>query len=216
MIFNLTFGMGGDLYVDDNDPRRMDPGSDMVNAMTRLQHVAELRPELCTLDCGSMNFGDGNSLTVHTSNMLRAMAARVRALGIKPEMEMFDSGHLWFAEQMRDEGLIEGPQLFQLYLGIPHGALANTETMAHLVGQLPPGAVWAGFGTSRMQMPMFTQVIPLGGYACLGLEDKLYFERGVLASNGQSVDKVVAIITALGARPVSPAEARAKLGLARR
>ena len=216
VILNLTCGMGGDLYVNDDDPRRMDPGSDMVNAMTRLQHVAELRPELCTLDCGSMNFGDGNSLTVHTPNMLRAMAARVRALGIKPEMEVFDSGHLWFAKQMCDEGLIDGPPLFQLCLGIPYGAPANTETMAHLVGQLPPGAVWAGFGISRMQMPMVAQAILLGGHVRVGLEDNLYLERGVLASNGQLVDKAVAIITALSARPVSPAEARAKLGLARR
>lgn len=141
VILNLTCGMGGDLYVNDDDPRLTDPGSYMVNAMTRLKHVAELCPELCTLDCGSMNFGDGNSLTVHTPNMLRAMAARVRGLGIKPETEVFDSGHLWFAKQMCDEGLIDGPPLFQLCLCIPYGAAANTKTMAPFVGQLPPGAV---------------------------------------------------------------------------
>lgn len=213
VILNLTCGMGGDLYVNDDDPRQMDPGSDMVNALTRLQHVELLRPEICTLDCGTMNFGDENLLTVHTPNMLRTMAQRIRDLGIKPELEVFDTGHLWFAKQMHAEGLIADPPMFQLCLGIPYGAPATTQSMQHMVSQLPAGAVWAGFGISRMQMPMVAQAILLGGHVRVGLEDNLYLQRGVLASNGQLVEKAVSIIHALGARPLSAPEARLKLGL---
>ena len=213
LILNLTAGMGGDLVVPDDEPSRPGEGSDLVDAMTRLAHVEALRPEICTLDCGSMNFGDGNSVVIQTPNILRAMARRIQELGVKPEMEVFDTGHLWFAKQLVAEGLIDAPPLFQICLGIPWGAPADTGSMKNMVEQMPAGAVWAGFGISRMQMPMVAQAVLLGGHARVGLEDNLYLARGVLASNGELVEKAVRIINELGARPCTPDEARGKLGL---
>lgn len=213
VILNLTAGMGGDLVVDDEEPSRPAAGSDLVNAAVRLEHVELLKPEICTLDCGTMNFGDGNSVVVQTPNILRAMARRISELDVKPEMEVFDTGHLWFAKQLVAEGLIPEPPMFQLCLGIPWGAPADTRTMAHMAQQLPPGAVWAAFGISRMQMPMVAQAVLLGGHVRVGLEDNLYLERGVFASNGALVKKAVRIIRDLGARVCSPAEARHKLGI---
>ncbi|MDF2094992.1 3-keto-5-aminohexanoate cleavage protein [Aquibaculum arenosum] len=214
VILNLTAGMGGDLVVDDENPAVPGEGSDLVNAKTRLLHIEALQPEICTLDCGSMNFGDGNAVVLQTPNVLRHMARRVQELGVKPEMEVFDTGHLWFAKQLVAEGLIDAPPMFQLCLGIPWGAPADTASMAHMAQQLPSGAVWAGFGISRMQMPMVAQAVLLGGHVRVGLEDNLYLEKGVHASNGTLVEKAVRIISDLGAKVCNPAEARTKLGLA--
>ncbi len=215
IIINLTSGMGGDLVVDDDDPATPAEGSDLVDAMTRLAHVEALRPDICTLDCGSMNFGDGADVVIQTPNILRAMAKRVRELGVKPELEVFDTGQLWFAKQMYEEGLIDAPPLFQICLGIPWGAPADTATMKHMAEQLPPEAIWAGFGISRMEMGMVAQAVLLGGHARVGLEDNLYLERGVFASNGQLVEKAVGIIEQIGARVVSPEEGRGILQLGR-
>lgn len=212
-VINLTCGMGGDLTVDDADPMRPGPGTDLVDAMTRLEHVEELRPEICTLDCGTMNFGDGNTVVIQTPNMLRAMAKRVRELGVKPELEVFDTGQLWFGKQMYQEGLLDDPPLFQLCLGIPWGAPADSQTMAHMVQQLPSSAVWAGFGISRAQMPMVAQAALLGGNVRVGLEDNLYLEKGVFATNAQLVEKAIRILRELGARPCTPAETRQRLRL---
>lgn len=211
VILNLTAGMGGDLVVDDEEPAVPGAGTDLVNAATRLAHIEALRPEICTLDCGTMNFGDSNAVVVQTPNVLRAMAKRIRELGVKPEMEVFDTGHLWFAKQLVAEGLIADPPMFQLCLGIPWGAPADTATMQHMAQQLPPNAAWAGFGISRMQMPMVAQAVLLGGHVRVGLEDNLYLEKGVYASNGTLVEKAVRIVRELGARVCTPAEARAKL-----
>ncbi len=213
VVLNLTCGMGGDLTVDDADPMRPGPGTDLVDAMARLEHVVELRPEICTLDCGTMNFGDGNTIVIQTPNMLRAMAKRVRELGVKPELEVFDTGQLWFGKQMYQEGLLDDPPLFQLCLGIPWGAPADSQTMAHMVQQLPPNAVWAGFGISRAQMPMVAQAALLGGNVRVGLEDNLYLEKGVFATNAQLVEKAIRILRELGARPCSPEETRQRLRL---
>jgi uncharacterized protein (DUF849 family) len=213
VVLNLTCGMGGDLTVDDADPMRPGPGTDLVDAMTRLEHVEELRPEICTLDCGTMNFGDGNTVVIQTPNMLRAMAKRVRELGVKPELEVFDTGQLWFGKQMYQEGLLDDPPLFQLCLGIPWGAPADSQTMAHMVQQLPSSAVWAGFGISRAQMPMVAQAALLGGNVRVGLEDNLYLEKGVFATNAQLVEKAIRILRELGARPCTPAETRQRLRL---
>ncbi|MHB1218391.1 MAG: beta-keto acid cleavage family enzyme [Alphaproteobacteria bacterium] len=213
VVLNLTCGMGGDLTVDDADPMRPGPGTDLVDAMTRLEHVEELRPEICTLDCGTMNFGDGNTVVIQTPNMLRAMAKRVRELGVKPELEVFDTGQLWFGKQMYREGLLDDPPLFQLCLGIPWGAPADSQTMAHMVQQLPSSAVWAGFGISRAQMPMVAQAALLGGNVRVGLEDNLYLEKGVFATNAQLVEKAIRILRELGARPCAPAETRQRLRL---
>ena len=182
-IINLTAGMGGDFDVDPDNPSVPGPGSDLVPALTRLAHVEKVLPDICSLDCGSLNFGEGNSVYVSTPDMLRAMARRVQELGVKPELEVFDTGHLWFANQLIAEGLIDAPPLFQLCLGIPYGAPASTASMAHLVSMLPEGAEWAGFGISRHEMPMAAQAVLLGGNLRVGLEDNLYLERGVFATN---------------------------------
>mgnify|MGYP001255367809 CR=1 FL=1 len=211
VILNLTAGMGGDLSVDDEEPSRPGEGSDLVNAAVRLEHIELLKPEICTLDCGTMNFGDSNAVVVQTPNILRAMARRIQELGVKPEMEVFDTGHLWFAKQLVSEGLIDEPPMFQLCLGIPWGAPADTRTMAHMAQQLPTGAIWAGFGISRMQMPMVAQAVLLGGHVRVGLEDNLYLEKGVFASNGALVEKAVRLIRTLGAEVCTPTQARQKL-----
>ena len=216
VVINLTAGMGGDLEVDDQDPRKAGPGTDLVNALERLVHVEELLPEICTLDCGTLNFGDGNMIYVSTPNQLRAGAKRIRELGVKPELEVFDSGHLWFAKRMHEEGLLEEPPMFQLCLGIPWGAPADTNTMKAMRDMLPAGAVWAGFGIGRMQMPMVAQAVLLGGNVRVGLEDNIWLDRGVHASNGTLVQRAVEIIRLMGARSLTPAEARKKLGLRQR
>jgi uncharacterized protein (DUF849 family) len=213
VIINLTTGMGGDLIVDDAHPSVAAPGSDMVPALERLQHIEALRPEMCTLDCGSMNFSDGDYVAVVTAGQLRTMAARIQELGVKPELEVFDTGHVRLANKLVEEGLIDGAPLFQLCLGIPYGAPADTRTMTAMIDLLPTGAMWAAFAISRMEMPIVAQSVLLGGNVRVGLEDNLYLRRGVFASNGQLVEKAVDLVGTLGARVLSVSEARAKLGL---
>ena len=213
VVLNLTAGMGGDWVPSEDDPSLPGPGTDMIGPDERLVHVEALRPEICSLDCGTLNFGNGNEIYISTPPFLRAMAERVKSWGVKPELEVFDLGHVRFARQMIDEGLIEAPPLFQICLGIPWGAPADTDTMKAMRDALPAGAEWAGFGISRMEMPMVAQAVLLGGNARVGLEDNLYLERGVLATNGQLVQRAVEIIERLGARVLTPQEARDKLGL---
>ncbi len=211
VVVNLTAGMGGDLYPSEENPAVGGPGTDMVGPMERLAHVEAVLPEICSLDCGTLNFGD--SVYVSTPAYLRVMAERVKALGVKPELECFDTGHVRFAKALIDEGLIESPPLFQICLGIPWGAPADTAAMKSMVDMLPEGAIWAGFGISAMEMPMAAQAVLLGGHVRVGLEDNLYLERGVFASNAQLVEKAIKIVELMGARVLSPAEARDKLGL---
>ena len=213
VVLNLTAGMGGDWVPSDNDPAQPGPGTDMIGPAERLAHVEALKPEICSLDCGTLNFGNGNEIYISTPPYLRAMAERVKGWGVKPELEVFDLGHVRFAKAMVDEGLIDAPPLFQVCLGIPWGAEADTQTMAAMSAALPTGSNWAGFGISRMQMPMVAQAVLLGGNARVGLEDNIYLDRGVLASNGQLVERAVEIIERLGARVLGPQEARTKLGL---
>ena len=214
MILNLTAGMGGDFNLDDDNPSRPGPGSDIVGPLERLRHVDRLRPEICSLDCGTINFGDGNETYVNPASWCRTMASRIREMGVKPEIEVFDLGQVRLAGAMYNEGLIEDPPLFQVCLGIPWGAGADTRSMMTMADCLPHGANWAGFGISRMQMPMVAQAMLLGGNARVGLEDNLYLKRGVLATNGQLVEKAAGIIEMMGGRVVGAAEARQKLGLA--
>ena len=214
VVINLTAGMGGDFEVGpDEDPTRPGPATDLVGPLERLIHIEELRPEICSLDCGSLNFGEGNFVVINTPQHLRAGARRIQELGVKPELEIFDTGNLWFAKQILAEGLIDEPPLFQLCMGIPWGVPADLRLMQAMVDLLPAGANWAGFGIGRMQMRMAAQAVLLGGHVRVGLEDNLYLERGVLASNAQLVAKAVQIVEALGARVLSPAEARARFGL---
>jgi len=212
VIINTTAGMGGAWFPSADEPSVAGPGTDMIGPEQRLAHVEALQPEMCSLDCGTMNFGD-NEIYINTPEYLRTMAKLVQDWGVKPELEVFDLGQIWFAQQLIDEGLIDSPPLFQICLGIPWGAQANTESMLALRNALPAGANWAGFGISRMEMPMVAQAVLLGGNVRVGLEDNLYLDKGVLATNAQLVGRAVEIIERLGSRVVGPDEAREQLGL---
>jgi uncharacterized protein (DUF849 family) len=213
VIVNLTAGMGGDLEIGPGeDPMRFGPGTDLIGPLARLVHVEALRPEICTLDCGTLNFGDGDTIYVSTPAALRAGAKRITELGVKAELEIFDTGHLWFAKQMMAEGLLDNP-LFQLCLGIPWGAPADTTTMKAMVDNLPAGVTWAGFGIGRMQMPMAAQAVLLGGHVRVGLEDNLWLDKGVHASNGSLVERVRQLLGNMGVRAMTPAEGRVAMGL---
>ena len=214
VIINLTSGMGGDIEIGpEDDLLKFGPNTDFVNAIERLSHVEEILPDICSLDCGTLNFGDGNMIYVSTPEQLRIGAKRIQELGVKPELEVFDTGHMWFANQMYDEGLLDSPPLFQICLGIPYGAPANTGSMKNMVDMLPAGSNWAAFGIGVYQMPMVAQAVLLGGNVRVGLEDNLYLEKGVYASNGQLVEKATTIINNLGANVMGPDKARKKLGL---
>ena len=216
VIVNLTAGMGGDLEIGPGEhPTQFGPNTDLIGPMARLIHVEQLLPEICTLDCGTLNFGDGDTIYVSTPMALRAGAQRITELGVKAELEIFDTGHLWFAKQMIKEGLLENP-LFQLCLGSPWGAPADTTTMKAMVDNLPPGAVWSAFGIGRSQMPMLAQSVILGGNVRVGLEDNLWLDKGVPASNGSLTERAVEIITRLGGKVMTPAEGRVAMGLKKR
>lgn len=213
VVLNLTAGMGGDWIPDAQNPAMPGPGTDMISADDRLEHIHECMPEICTLDCGTLNFSDTDMIYVSTPPMLRRMAELTKEWNVKPELEVFELGHIRFARQMIAEGLIADPPMFQICLGIPWGADHNVDTMKVMKDQLPEGAAWAGFGISRMQMPMAAAAVTMGGNVRVGLEDNLFLDRGVPATNGQLVTRVVEIIERMGGRAVSPAEARQKLKL---
>ena len=213
VAINLTAGMGGDWAPSPDDPAMPGPGTDMIGADERLAHIRECMPEICSLDCGTLNFGNGDEIYISTPPMLRRMAQLTQEWGVKPELEVFDLGHIRFARAMVEEGLIDAPPMFQLCLGIPWGADQSVEIMAAMKAQLPPGASWASFGISRMQMPMAAAAVALGGNVRVGLEDNIWLDRGVPANNGQLVARVVEIIERMGGRALSPQEARNKLRL---
>lgn len=213
VVLNLTAGMGGDLVIDQDAPFKPVDGTDLVNALDRLPHVEELLPDICTLDCGSLNFGEGSQIYVSTPDMLRAGARRIQELGVKPEMEIFDTGHLWFATQLVEEGLVDPPPMFQLCMDIPYGAPADPLTLQAMVNRLPAGAQWAAFALGRKQMPWVAQSILLGGHVRVGLEDNLYLSRGVKATNPQLVERAVNLVDNLGASVATPDDARRMLDL---
>ena len=213
VVINLTAGMGGSWFPSENgDPALPGPATDMVGPEERLAHVDAIKPDICSLDCGTMNFGD-NEIYVSTPQYLRRMAELVQDWGVKPELEVFELGHIRFAQNMIDNGLIDEPPLFQICLGIPWGASANTESMLAMRNALPAGANWAGFGIGRMEMPMVAQAVLLGGNVRVGLEDNLYLDKGVLASNADLVTRATEIIQRLGASVATPVAAREILGL---
>lgn len=213
VVVNTTAGMGGDLMLDPQRPTSFVEGTDLVNGVERLAHVEELRPDICTLDCGSLNFGEGSLVYVSTPDILRDGAKRIQELGVRVEMEIFDTGHLWFANQLVEEGLIDAPPMYQLCMGIPYGAPADPRLLATMVAQLPAGAVWASFALGSMQMPWVAQSILLGGHVRVGLEDNLYLSRGVKATNAQLVERAGTIIESMGAKIATPDEAREILAL---
>lgn len=214
VILNLTTGMGGDLFLGaDDKPLEFADGTDCVGQMERMAHVEALLPEICSLDCGSFNYLGQNYVYVSTQTMLELGAKRLQAIGVKPELEVFDAGQIWFAKHMIDNGLIDSPPLFQVCLGIPWGAPATPGIFQAMVNELPAGCNWSGFAIGAMEMPMVAQAILLGGNVRVGLEDNLYLEKGVLASNAQLVERARVIVEAMGATVQTPAEARVSLGL---
>ena len=214
VIINLTTGMGGDLDIGQGDnPLDFGPMTDMANVMERIANAEQFLPEICTLDCGSLNFGDSNMTFIHTPAQLRAAAKKMQELQIKPEMEAFEMGHLWFANQLYKEGLLSDPPMFQMCLGIPWGAPATTLAMQAMKDIMPKEGVWSGFAISKNEMPFVAQTVLMGGNPRVGLEDNLYLSKGKLATNAQLVEKAIRIIDEIGYTPMTPAETREKLKL---
>lgn len=212
ILVNLTTGPGSRFVPSDDNPKVGGPGTTMTAPLERVRHVVELHPDICSLDVGSMNFGETGF--VNTPAHLRVMAKAIAQAGVKPELEVFDTGHVMLARRMIEDGHIASPALFQICLGIPWGAPATPESMLHMRSLLPPGSMWAGFGISRMQFPMVAQAAILGGHVRVGLEDNLYIDHGVLApSNAALVERAVRIVESLGESVADPAEARRILGL---
>lgn len=219
VVLNLTAGMGGDLVLGGTEaPLPLDAkGTDMAGAAERLVHVEALLPEICTLDCGSMNFAAGGDYVMtNTPDMLRAMARRIRAAGVRPELEVFDFGHMVMVKDLIAEGLIEDPVMIQLCMGIPYGAPDDPATFMALAAQVPSGAVFSAFSIGRMQLPYVAMAALAGGNVRVGLEDNLFLSRGVKATNGALVERAVTILQAMNARVLGPAEVREKLKLEKR
>ena len=214
VIINLTTGMGGDLFLGpDNEPMNFSEATDCVGMMERIKHVEELLPEICSLDCGSFNYAEGNYVYISTPNMLEQGAKRLQEIGVKPELEVFELGQLSFAKHMMTQGLLDSPPMFQVCLGIRWAAEANTASFKTMVDALPEGCNWGGFGVGAMEMPMVAQAVLLGGNVRVGLEDNLYLEKGVFASNTQLVERACNIIQLMGCSIQTAAEARDTLGL---
>lgn len=212
VVLNLTTGPGARFVPGKDDPLKPGPGSTLTRPATRMRHIERVRPQICTLDVGSMNFGP--SVFINTPEHLAEMAAIAKASGTKPEIEVFDLGHIELARKLIADGLIEAPPLFQLCLGISFGAPATPEIMLAMRNTLPPGCNWSAFGIGRHQFPMVAQAVLLGGNVRVGLEDNLYLAAGQLApSNAALVEKAVRIIELLGAGIASPAEAREMFGV---
>ncbi|WP_339857162.1 3-keto-5-aminohexanoate cleavage protein [uncultured Nisaea sp.] len=215
IVINLTTGPGGRFIPGDVEPIDFAAGTSLKAPETRMQHIADLLPDICTLDVATLNFGE--HAMVNVPKHLRAMADRAKELGVTPELEVFDSGHVLLAKQLIKEGHLKSPALFQLCLGIPWGAPATPEGMAFMKSLLPEDAMWSAFGISRGEFPMVAQATMLGGHTRVGLEDNLYMARGELAkSNAQLVERAVQIIESIGGEVADPSEARTAFGLVRR
>ena len=214
IIINLTTGMGGDLDIGQgNNPLEFGPLTDMVNVSERIANAEQFLHEICTLDCGSLNFGDNSLIVVNTPNDLRKAAKKLKEIGVKPEIEAFDTGNMWFGSQLYKEGLLSDPPMFQLCLGIPWGAPATPLVMKTMIDIMPKEAVWSGFAISKNQMPYVKKTVQMGGNPRVGLEDNLYLSKGKLATNPQLVEKAVKIIEDLGSKIMTPSETRNKLKL---
>lgn len=216
VVLNLTAGMGGDLVLGGEEaPLPFDEaGTDLAGATERLEHVTQLLPEICTLDCGSMNFAAGGDyVLLNPPGILRAMARRVQELGVRPELEVFDTGHLVLVKELIAEGLIDDPPLIQLCTGIPYGAPDDLLTLLAMVNRLPHNAIFSTFSIGRMQLPFVAMAALAGGNVRVGLEDNIYLSRGQLASNGSLVERAVRILEGMNVRVLGPAEVREKLNL---
>ena len=215
VVLNTTAGMGGDMvFGEGENPLPLnEKGTDMAGPLERLAHVEELLPEICTLDCGTMNFAESNYVMTNTPGMLKSMAQRVKELGVRPELEVFDSGHLVLVKELIKAGLLEKPYLIQLCMGIPYGAPDDPGTLLALVNQLPPDSVFSAFSIGRHQLPYVAMAVLAGGNVRVGLEDNLYLEKGVFASNAQLVERAATILSSLNVNILGPDEVRKKLAL---
>lgn len=217
VVLNLTAGMGGDMvFGGSKQPLPLAQGTDMVGAQERVAHVAECLPEICTLDCGTMNFAEADYVMTNTPGMLQAMGKMMTDLGVKPEIEAFDTGHLWFAKQLISNGVLEPDALVQLCMGVPWGAPDDLNTYMAMVNNVPDNWTFTAFALGRNQMAYVAAAVLAGGHVRVGLEDNLMLERGVLAENYQLVAKARNIIEAMGARVIGPQEVRNKLNLTKR
>jgi uncharacterized protein (DUF849 family) len=217
MILNLTAGMGGDLTLGPVE-KPLPPserGTDMAGATERLEHVRRIRPEICTLDCGTMNFGEGDYIMANTPAMLKAMAAGIKALGVRPEVEIFDTGHLLLAKWLHGQALLDDPVMVQLCMGIPWGAPDDFHSLMALTANLPSDWIFSAFSIGRNQLPYVAMAVLAGGNVRVGLEDNIWLDRGVLATNGQLTERAVKIIENMGSRVLGPAEVRQRLKLKR-
>jgi uncharacterized protein (DUF849 family) len=219
VVLNLTAGMGGDLVLGGNESPLppAEEGTDMAGASERLQHVEELLPEICTIDCGTMNFAAGGDYVMtNTPGMIRAMAEKVQALGVRPELEVFDTGHLVMVKELINEGLIDDPPLIQLCMGIPYGAPDDVSTLMSMVQQVPAGAFFSAFSIGRMQLAYVAMAVLAGGNVRVGLEDNLFLSRGRPATNGQLVDRARTIMEGMNVTVLRPDDVRARLKLRKR
>ncbi|MEM6669378.1 MAG: 3-keto-5-aminohexanoate cleavage protein [Pseudomonadota bacterium] len=217
VVLNLTAGMGGDLvFGSPSAPLPLTEGTDMLSAEERVAHVADCRPEICTLDCGTMNFAEADYVMTNTPGMLRAMGSMMTELGVKPEIEAFDTGHLWLAKALVDEGVLSSPALVQLCMGVPWGAPDDLNTFMAMVNNVPSDWTWSAFALGRHQMPYVAAAVLAGGNVRVGLEDNLWLAKGQLATNAQLVERAVTIIENLGATVVGPEQVRERLSLTKR
>ncbi len=214
VVLNLTAGMGGDMvFGGTENPLPVADGTDMVGATERMQHIVECLPEICTLDCGTMNFAEADYVMTNTPGMLTAMGTMMTELGVKPEVEAFDTGHLWYAKQLVKDGVLEADALVQLCMGVPWGAPNDLNTFMAMVNNVPSDWNWSAFSLGRDQMAYVAASVLAGGNVRVGLEDNLMLDRGVLAENWQLVERAREIIERLGARVIGPGEVREKLRL---
>lgn len=218
VVLNLTAGMGGDIvFGSAEQPFPLDENAtDMIGASERVAHIAECLPEICTLDCGTMNFAEADYVMTNTPGMLEAMGAEMTALGVKPEIEAFDTGHLWLAKQLVKDGVLDSPALVQLCMGVPWGAPNDLNTFMAMVNNVPEDWTFSAFSLGRHQMAYVAAAILAGGNVRVGLEDNLMLDRGVLATNAQLVERAATITSNLGARVIGASEVREKLGLIKR
>ena len=217
VVLNLTAGMGGDMVFGGSEqPLPLAEGTDMAGATERVAHVAECLPEICTLDCGTMNFAEADYVMTNTPNMLETMGKMMTDLGVKAEIEAFDTGHLWFAKKLVQDGVLEPHALVQLCMGVPWGAPDDLNTFMAMVNNVPDNWTFSAFSLGRNQMAYVAASVLAGGNVRVGLEDNLMLERGVLAENYQLVEKARGIIEAMGAKVIGPQAVRDKLGLTKR
>ncbi|MCY4151105.1 MAG: 3-keto-5-aminohexanoate cleavage protein [Aestuariivita sp.] len=214
IILNLTAGMGGDLvFGSSRNPLPLSASTDLIGAAERLAHVVECQPEICTLDCGTMNFAEADYVMTNTPGMLTAMAGIIKECGILPELEAFDTGHLWYAKRLVQSGVLSKPALVQLCMGVPWGAPDDLNTFIAMVNNVPKDWTFSAFSLGRNQMPYVAMSVLAGGNVRVGLEDNLWLEKGVLAENWQLVERAQRIIESLGCRVMEPDEVRTKLKL---